>query len=410
MRLEVREVVVTGLGTVGAFGEGLGALAGALGRGEPILTEVDRSGGFHLPRSARTAALATEVDLSHRVSRRDARRMSRPSRYAVAAARAALEKARVETGDEPDPSTAVNLATAYGPSLFTLLLLDQMIDDGPEGMSPFYFTECVANAAASQIAIQCRLSGPNVTICQREAGPLVAVARGASDIRAGRVRRALSGSAEEMPPVLHGHLDRFRALARPSGERGECARPFDAHRDGFLAAEGATVLVLEDAEVAREREARALARVAAWGGAFDPTASSVGWGDGAAVLAGALRQTLERFDIAIDGIDAIVSGASGSRAGDRLEARMLREIWTDVEMPPVLVPKAVTGEYGGAFVGGAIAALHGHPFGRVAALREPDPDLGVVPHDGSTLPGIRRVLVTCLAAGGASAWLVLECP
>jgi 3-oxoacyl-(acyl-carrier-protein) synthase len=150
--------------------------------------------------------------------------------------------------------------------------------------------------------------------------------------------------------------------------------------------------------------------VAAWGGAFDHTASSVGWGNGAAVLAGALRQTLERFDIAIDGIDAIVSGASGSRAGDRLEASVLGEVWTDVEMPPVLVPKAVTGEYGGAFMAGAIAALHGYPFGRVAALREPDPDLGIVPYDGSSLPAIRRVLVTCLAAGGAGAWLVLECP
>jgi 3-oxoacyl-[acyl-carrier-protein] synthase II len=398
------------VGTVGAFGDGLPALAGALERGEPSLTEVDRSGGFHLARSARMAALATDLDLSHRVSRRDARRMSRPSRYAVAAARAALEEAGVETTGEPDPSTSINLATAFGPSLFTQGLLDQVLEDGPEGMSPFYFTECVANAPASQISIQCRLSGPNVTICQREAGPLVAVARGASDIRAGRVRRALSGSAEEMPPVLHGHLDRFRALARPSGERGEGARPFDAHRDGFLAAEGATVLVLEDAEAAREREARVRARVAAWGGAFDHTASSVGWGNGAAVLAGALRQTLERFDIAIDGIDAIVSGASGSRAGDRLEASVLGEVWTDVEMPPVLVPKAVTGEYGGAFMAGAIAALHGYPFGRVAALREPDPDLGIVPYDGSSLPAIRRVLVTCLAAGGAGAWLVLECP
>jgi len=405
-----RQVVVTGVGTVGAFGEGLEDLAGALERGEPRLTEVDRSAGLHLAGSARMAALATDVDLSHRVSRRDARRMSRPSRYAVAAARAALENSGAETGEAPDASTSINLATAFGPSLFTQGLLDQVLDDGPEGMSPFYFTECVANASASQIAIKCRLSGPNVTICQREAGPLVAVARGAADVRAGRVRRALAGAAEEMPPVVHALLDRFRSLARATDGEPEGARPFDARRNGFVAAEGATVMVLENETEVRERKAEVLARVLAWGGAFDSTATNIGWGTGAHVLAGALRRTLDRFGVAPGGIDAIVSGASGSRAGDRLEARMLREIWKDAEMPPVLVPKAVTGEYGGAFMAGAVAAVRGRPFGRVAAFREPDPDLDIVPHDGSTLPAIRRVLVSCLAAGGAGAWLVLECP
>jgi 3-oxoacyl-[acyl-carrier-protein] synthase II len=276
----------------------------------------------------------------------------------------------------------------------------------------------VANAPAAQIAIACRARGPSVTVCQREAGPLLAVGQGAAAVASGRVRRALAGSVDEISPLLHALLDRFGALAQGAdggdGDGGdEVARPFDRRRAGFLAGEGASVLLLESAGSAAERGAAPLARVRAWGSAFDPTAPPTGWGTGHAELARSLRRSFVRAGIQLSEIDCVVSGASGSRGGDRLEALLLRAVWAaggEEPLPLVLAPKAVTGEYGGGHLGAAVLAVLGASFGPTAGFREADPELGLIPHDGSPFPRPARVLVTSVAAGGAASWLVLEAP
>jgi 3-oxoacyl-(acyl-carrier-protein) synthase len=404
-----RAVVVTGLGTLGACGCGAGALQRALAAGVARTTEVDRAAGLHRPGGVRRAALATGLCLGEWLSPGEARRMSPPSKFAVVAARMALRCAGLAPDDAGgEDATAVVVATAFGPASFSLSLLRQVFSEGPQAASPYLFTESVANAPAAQIAIATRARGASVTVCQREAGPLLALGQGAAAVAAGRARRALVGAVEEMIPLLHALLDRFGALARD-----EVARPFDRRRSGFLAGEGATVLTLESAEEARRRGARVLARVLAWGSAFDPSAPPTGWGSGHAALARALVRGLGRSGIGRDGIgsiDRIVSGASGSRGGDRLEALWLRAAWDGAPLPPVLAPKSVTGEYGGGQLAAAVLAAAGAACGPTAGFAAPDPALQVVPHDGAPLPPPSTVLATAVAAGGAAAWVVLGAP
>jgi 3-oxoacyl-(acyl-carrier-protein) synthase len=266
----------------------------------------------------------------------------------------------------------------------------------------------VANAPAAQVAIACRATGPNVTITQREAGPILALARAAGDVAAGRVPCALAGAADEAPPIVHAVLDRFGSLAHAEEGLDERARPFDRRRNGFLLGEGAAVLVLEDEDAARGRGAPVLARVLAAGSAFDPTASRVSWGDGAAGLGAALRRVLERAGLRPEDVDLVVSGASGAVSGDRLEALTLRAAWGASPLPPVAAPKAVVAEYGGAALAAGVLAAGGDPLGPTAGFEVADPELGLVPHDGRPLAPPRRTLVTALAAGGAAAWVVLE--
>src|SRR6185436_3682331 len=73
---------------------------------------------------------------------------------------------------------------------------------------------------------------------------------------------------------------------------------------------------------------------------------------------------------------------SGSKGGDRLEALLLRSLWNGDALPPVATPKAVTGEYGGGHLGAAVLAAAGSPLGPAPGFGEPDPELGIVPHDG----------------------------
>ncbi len=405
-------IVVTGLGTIGAYGSGAESLRRALASSAPLTaSEVDRSSGYHLARASRQALLVDPALVREWLSPAEARRMSPPSKLAVAASRMALRCAGLEgAAEEPAPVAGVALSTAFGPSSFSEGLLRQILLEGPEAASPFLFTESVANAPAAQIAIASKARGPSITLCQREAGALLAVGQGAADLASGRAARALAGSVDEMTPLLHALLDRFGAVTRSGVDGREQARPFDRRRSGFVAAEGVTLLVLESDAAARGRGATSLARILGWGSAFDPTAPAIGWGTGHASLGRALRKSLDRAGIDLAAIDRIVAGASGSVGGDRLEALMLREAWGGAALPPVLAPKGVTGEYGGGFLGAVVLAASGATFGPAAGFAEMDPDLGVVPHDGSPLPAPSLVLATSVAAGGAASWLVLGAP
>ncbi len=399
-------IVVTGLGTVNAAGCGRRATAAALAESALLWTEVERPAGYHrrggARRGARRGGLARH-DISPWVSGGAARRMSRPSKLAVAAAKMALAEAGIEPGEMiGDRPTAMVFSNALGPSDFTERIAAQVEGPGPMAVSPALFTESVANAPAAQVALATGATGANITITQREAGALIALARGAAEVTRGRAGCALVVSVDELTPLLHSVLDRYGTLARP-GTGGETARPFDRRRNGFVLAEGATALMLESEETARRRGARPLARLRGAASAFDPRAPATGWGPGPEALAPALGRWLEA---AGGDIDAVVCGASGAVAGDRLEAQLLAAVWGSRALPPLLAPKAVLGEFGGAQLAAAVLALAGEPFGPTPGFSEVDPELGVRPHDGTPLAPA-TLLISSLATGGAAAWAML---
>jgi len=400
--VSARDVVITGIGCLGPHGLGLPALAAALQRGEPLQRAIDRSGNWHRANSATQVASCGPLVLDRWVAPQTARRMSDLSLFAVATARMAIEDARLEPAALRSPRACVSLATAFGPGAFTEQLARQILEKGGRAASPFLFTDCVANAAAGQVAIDLGITGPNTTICEREAGPLLALAHGAAEIANGRADVCLAGAVDEMKGLSHALLDRFRALSRP-GRHGEMPRPFDRRRNGILAGEGATILVLEAEPVARARAANVLARVGPTVRAFDPTAGRASFGRGDDALAATLRA---RLGSRLAEVDAVVSSAAGSRHGDALEAAILRRVFPT--LPRVLVPKAVHGEYGGGTLAAAVLALQSADFALPPHCDTPDPSLGITLRGGRTTA--HRVLCSALAAGGAAAWTILEAP
>lgn len=401
------EVVVSGLGHVGPAGGGPAALLQALAAGELSLTEVDRGGGFHRPHGSRYAALMRSEAVSAWLEGHQFRRVAPPSRAALAATRQGLEAARL-ADRSAHTRTAVIVGTAYGPSSVTEQLLRQILKLGPEHASPALFTESVSNAPASQVAIAWKMLGPTLAIQQREASDLLAVGEALRMLRHGWAERALVLVVEEMTPLLHALLDRFRALARSCRGIEEKARPFDRRRNGFLAAEGATALVLEPVALAEARGVRPLAVVRGRAAAFDTTASAWDWGRGADRLARTVARALAREGIEKETIEAVVSGASGSVSGDRLEAEVLRTLFAGHRLPPIATPKRILGEYGGGFLAAALLAASGE--GRIPPTEdfEKDASLEIEPAWVSSAP--RRLLITALASGGPAAWLVLDQP
>ena len=405
--IDLSTVAVTGLGTVSAAGCGRLRLAAALRDSATHWTPVDRSAGYHRRSGSRLAGLTSGLDLSPWLSPNAARRMSPPSKLAVAAAEMALQDAGAPACEDSEVATAVVVSNAHGPTSLLEGILDRYHRLGPLAVLPALFTESVANAPAAQVAIACRAHGSNNTVIQREAGPLIALAHGAAEVALGRAERALVLAVDELTPLLHSLLDRFGALTRRDAGDLETARPFDRRRDGYMAAEGAAAVVLELETAARARAARCLGRLRSGASAFDPRASRNGYSDRPGLLARALERFLERSELEPGDLDAIVSGASGGFAGDRLEARVLKAVWGDRPLPPILVPKAVLGEHGGALLAGLVLAAAGAAFGPTPGFSEIDPALGVTPYDGAPLAP-RRLLATGLASGGGAAWAILE--
>lgn len=403
--IQPQPIAITGLGVVSSAGAGIEAACEDLAHPVPRLTPVDRSAGYHLEGGSLVAAMTRDIPLHQWIAPMAARRMCPASKMAVAAARMAVENAGLDPADLAD--AAVIVATAYGASDVSERILRQVFLENPEAISPALFTESVANAPAAQIALSLSIRGPNLTITQRQAGVLLAIGRAVAMLRSGTVRRVVVAAVDELNPLLHAILDRFHTLTRSPADGQESARPFDRHRDGFLAGEGATAAILEGATQARDRGAAVQAEVIGAGSAFDPTASAVGCGHDAEAVARVFTSWLGRLDLRPSDLDLVVSSACGSPAGDHYEAHLLRSIFEQAP-PPIVTPKAWLGEHGGAVLSTAVLATGGAVLGPTPGFTTRDPELDVVPHDGGLMEPPRHVLTTAPAAGGSTSWAVMS--
>lgn len=400
--------LITGIDTLGPWGCGMEKLSEALQSGNCALSEIERGRGLHSFGSARRVGAVDGGCYEEWLSGVVARRMSLSSRMALATSRMAVHGAGLAKSEVGGDRTAVSLGNSIGPSGFTVRLLEQIAKHGPQGASPFMFMETVANAYAGQIALYFEARGSNSTLAQGEACGALAVARALLQISSGSADRVIAGVVDEIGEVPHALLDRFRALARPDADGSERGRVFEQGRTGFVASEGATIMLLEDEQKARQRGAKVFGRVRCAIRAFDHSAPAHNWGTGDATLSRALLKGLARHGLAPKDFDRIVSGASGSRRGDSLEAEVLQATWGKTPLPPVLTPKAVTGEYGGGQLAAAVLALGPQAFAGAPANRVQDPSIPIAPHDGSPLPPAKRLLLSSLASGGAACWIVLE--
>ena len=396
-------MVISGLGLVTAGAWGWNEAVSLWARADPAPALVDRSSGYHRQNGARMALLVDSARAGTWLKPMAARRMSPASRFAVCAALMALDDAGLGSRFE-EGTTAVVMATTYGAASVSEKILRQILHEGPQSVSPALFTESVANAPAAQIALAVGARGANTTITQRQTGVAAALKHAEVLIRTGKADRVLVGSVDEMSPLLHAILDRIGALAQPDNNGDEVGRPFDARGTGWLGGEGATMVLIEREEDVDRRRGTFRARFIGAGSAFDPNAPRSGWGALPGPRAQALTAFLEVNQVLPQGIDRIVCSAGGLPEADRLEARLIREVWAQEDLPPILVPSATAGSHGGALLGGAVAAAAGANYGPTPGFGRRDPEAAVVPHDGRRLPHAKTVLMTVCAPGGSAGW------
>jgi len=259
-------VVVTGIGAVTPLGltaekTWQGLLAGRSGI-DPI-TQFDPS---HLP--VRIAGEVKGFDPGQYMPIKEARRISRVSQLAVAAAQEALSTAGLTPplGER----AGVVVGTGIGGLEWAFAQARVLWERGWERVSPFGITASLPNMLAHHISGWAQALGPTLTVVTACAAGTQAVGEGAEMIRRGAADVVIAGGAEGfIHEVAIAGFAAMRAISTRNDEPQRACRPFDAQRDGFVLAEGAGILVLENLEHAGARGAPILAEVVGWSSSSD---------------------------------------------------------------------------------------------------------------------------------------------
>ena len=403
-----RRVVITGIGALTPVGHGAdGMWAGVLANRSAVrsITRFDPS-PF---RSHVAAAIEDFVPADHLDPRR-ARRLDRYSAMTVATARMAVTHAGLDLQLD---RTGVWIGSALGGVAFGEEQHERYVTRGLRGVSPTLALAVFGGAGASNVAIDLGITGPAIGNANSCASGAVAIGEAFHAIRDGIVDAALAGGAEApLAPLTFGAFAAIGVLSSRNHSPETASRPFDVDRDGFVMGEGASVLVLEEAEAAERRGATVLAEVAGYASTNDAHHMTAPRPDGRDA-ARAVTLALSDGGVEAEEIGYVNAHASSTPLNELAEARALhRALGRQAASVPVSGTKGLYGHALGA--SGAIeAAITAMALDRgllpgTCNLNTLDPriDLNVLTDACAGRPSV--ALSTSFGFGGMNAALVLR--
>jgi 3-oxoacyl-[acyl-carrier-protein] synthase II len=410
--LSRRRVVVTGLGIICPIGNTVAdawsnALAGKSGVGR--ITQFDASA-----LSSQIAGEVKNFDVAAYLSPKEARRMDRFIHFGIAAGVQALKDSGLEVTEANATRIGVNIGSGIGGLPMIEETHNDVLKGGPRKISPFFIPSTIINMISGNLSIMHGLKGPNlamVTACTTSAH---CIGESGRLIEYGDCDVMIAGGAEAAITLLTvGGFGSARALSTRNDDPATASRPWDKDRDGFVLAEGAGVLVLEEFEHAKRRGARIYAELAGYGmsgDAYHMTAPQES-GEGAArCMENALRNAgLNREDIGY-----INAHGTSTPLGDLAETVAIKRCFGDhAKKLAVSSTKSMTGHLLGA-AGGveglfSVLAVRDQVAPPTANLLNQDPacDLDYVPNSARPMP-LRAVLSNSFGFGGTNGTLIFR--
>ncbi|HMI94577.1 MAG TPA: beta-ketoacyl-[acyl-carrier-protein] synthase II, partial [Polyangiales bacterium] len=293
---------------------------------------------------------------------------------------------------------------------------DVVRDKGPRRITPYFIPGAIANLAPGQVSIRYGLKGPSYTTTSACASGAHAIGEAVRWIQRGDMDAAIAGGAESaITPLGVGGFNAMRALSKRNDEPQKASRPFDRDRDGFVIAEGAGILVLEELELAKQRGARIYCEVVGYGATADafhlsqPAPEAEG-------AQRAMKAALKDAKLALTDIDYINAHGTSTPAGDMNELAAIGRVFGEYGRGGVAISstKSMTGHLLGA-AGGletVLCALALHEGVIPATINLDNPDelaagYDLVPHVGRQKK-LRAVLSNSFGFGGTNVSLVLK--
>jgi len=407
--IDLKRVVVTGMGMVSPLGNDVAASWNACVKGVSGIAAIDRFDVSDLP--VKFGGYLKNFDATSVLERKQARQFDPFLHYTIAAAQEAMDSARFSV----DPGEADRVGVLVGSGIAGLqTMLDnnaELLARGPRRVSPYFVPTTIANMASGVVSMRFGARGPNSCVVTACATGTHAIGDAFRMIQRGEADVVIAGGAEA--PVNRLGVAGFaamRALSTRNEDPERASRPFDRGRDGFVIAEGAGIVVLESLEHALARSARIDVEIVGYGMSSDAHHMTSPPEDGAGAQL-AMRNALRDSGLRPEDIDYINAHGTSTPYNDSIETRAIRAVFgAHAERLAISSTKSMMGHALGA-AGGIEAiftalSLRDGKAPPTINLTDPDPecDLDYVPNVARDLT-IRAALSNSFGFGGTNAAL-----
>ena len=381
-----RRVVITGMGAVSPLGNDFETTWENLTAGRSGAAPIVGFDASEYP--VHFACELKDFDPAEWIEKKQARRMDRFAQMIVAAAIQARDDSGIEIDAEADRIGA-SIATGIGGLKAFQDCFETLLERGPDRVNPFSIPQIIPNMGAAWVSMYLGTRGPLSSQCTACAASNMAIGEAADAIRLGRADVMLAGgTGAGITAVGIAGFSAMRALSRRNDAPEKASRPFDAGRDGFVMGESGAVVVLEELEHAKARDAKIYAELLGYGVSSD--ARHVTEPDPSGENpARAMTMALADAGVNVDEIDYINAHGTSTPLGDASETRVIKLALGEANArnTPISSTKGATGHCLGA--SGAIEAV----FTTLAVNRnvlpptinydEPDPecDLDYIPNE-----------------------------
>ena len=403
-------VVITGMGVVSPVGNSIeeawsNIVAGRSGIGH--ITSFD-AGSMDV----KIAGEVRDFDPLTYIPAKEARHMDRFIQLGVAASAQALHNADYQVTARNAETTGVLFTSAIG-GIATIIEQQHMLDHkGARRVNPFLVPMMLIDLAAGDISIQFGLKGPNFSPVSACAASAHSIGEGYEIIRRGDATAILAGGSEAtIVPLIIAGFDSMRALSHRNDEPEKASRPFDGKRDGFVMAEGAACLVLEDRDVALKRGAPVLAEIVGYGTTADANHMTVP-AEGGEGLARAIKLALSKARLAPEQIGYLNAHGTGTPLNEKFENLGIKRAFGGYAYKlPISSTKSMTGHLLGA--AGALEAVFCVKALQTGCLPptinqevpDPDCDLDYIPNRARPAQ-IRYAMSNSMGFGGHNVSLI----
>ncbi len=412
MVLEARRVVVTGLGLICAVGNTAEEVWRNLHAGQSGVRRITQFDATDF--ACRIAADVKNFDPLNFIEKKELKKMARFIQLALAATDEAMNMSGLKI--TPENATRVGVHIGSGIGGFDVIEREHsaLLAGGPRKISPFFIPSAIVNLAAGQVSIRWGAKGPNeatCTACTTSAhsigDAMKIVARGDADVM------IAGGSEAAITPMGIGGFAAMRALSTRNDDPEKSSRPFDAGRDGFVVGEGAGILILEELDHARRRDAKIYAELVGYGmsaDAYHITQPAEG-GEGAYRV---MVNTLKDAGVGPEAVSYVNAHGTSTPLGDRLETMAIKAAFGEhAKKLAVSSTKSMTGHVlggaGGIEAGITVLALRDQCVPPTINQENPDPecDLDYVPNKARKVH-LEYALTNSFGFGGTNGCLLFK--